>query len=41
MHRLEQIPKGVVQKQNKGKWQHLKNAYQDKVLCKTAITLQH
>ena len=41
MHRLEQIPKGVVQNQTKGKWQYLENAYQDKVLYKTAITLQH
>ena len=29
------------QKQAQGKWQKIQNVYQDKVLRKTAITLQH
>ena len=31
----------AVQKQAKNKWYKSKNAYQDKVSCKTAIILQH
>ena len=40
MQRLEEIPKGVVQKKSKGNSSKHKKGYQFKVLRKTAAELQ-
>ena len=41
MHRLEQVPKVYCKNRLRVNGSKSKSAYQDKVLCKTAITLQH